>query len=397
MSKQAMISIAAAGCLLIAPVLAYAESNAEKLQRIQTELQNKQQDVQQQEQTKQLLEQGISQLQQELDALGSSIAKNTQDLAAILKQKQQTETALEKQQEQAAKLQQQVDQRQKVINERLVTLQEQPHTNFIAEMLIDSRSLGDLLENLYSIRLIIDSDKKILEEQLQDQNALQQETLAITEKQLELQTYANNLQLKQQELESNKQKQAELLAAMHQQLSQTTEELASAQEAADILQAQKAAVQKEMAEEQLNTPSSSSSAAPSAQSGRFIKPAAGDYTSGFGPRWGRMHYGLDIAKPGYVSVCAAAGGTVIRAYHSATYGNVVFLSHRINGQTYTTVYAHLSSYNVATGQSVSQGQQIGVMGSTGDSTGQHLHFELHVGEWNLAKSNAVDPKPYLEP
>ncbi|OUB85373.1 peptidase M23 [Bacillus thuringiensis serovar medellin] len=128
----------------------------------------------------------------------------------------------------------------------------------------------------------------------------------------------------------------------------------------------------------------------------FIKPAAGSYSSGFGKRDGHMHYGLDIAASGNVPVVAAADGIATRSYYSASYGNVVFISHNINGQTYTTVYAHLNSRSVSVGQSVKQGQQIGIMGNTGQSEGQHLHFEIHKGEWNDQKSNAVDPKLYIK-
>ena len=67
------------------------------------------------------------------------------------------------------------------------------------------------------------------------------------------------------------------------------------------------------------------------------------------------------------------------------------ISHSINGQTYTTVYAHLNSRSVGNMQTVSKGQVIGYMGNTGDSFGQHLHFELHRGGWNAAKSNAINP------
>ncbi|PFA86228.1 SH3 domain-containing protein [Bacillus cereus] len=130
------------------------------------------------------------------------------------------------------------------------------------------------------------------------------------------------------------------------------------------------------------------------QSG-FIKPAEGRYTSGFGKRGGQMHYGQDIVASGNVPIIAAADGEVIRSYYSESYGNAVFISHNINGKNYTTVYAHLSSRAVSGGQKVKQGQKIGIMGNTGQSEGQHLHFEIHTGEWNGQKSNAVDPKPYI--
>ncbi|EOP91554.1 hypothetical protein IGM_01968, partial [Bacillus cereus HuB4-4] len=127
----------------------------------------------------------------------------------------------------------------------------------------------------------------------------------------------------------------------------------------------------------------------------FIKPAEGRYTSGFGKRGGQMHYGQDIVASGSVPIVAAADGEVIRSYYSESYGNAIFISHNINGKNYTTVYAHLSSRAVSAGQKVKQGQKIGIMGNTGQSEGQHLHFEIHIGEWNGQKSNAVDPKPYI--
>ncbi|WP_242267484.1 SH3 domain-containing protein [Bacillus cereus group sp. BfR-BA-01352] len=127
----------------------------------------------------------------------------------------------------------------------------------------------------------------------------------------------------------------------------------------------------------------------------FIQPAVGRYTSRFEKRGGQMHHGLDIAASGIVPVVAAAEGVVTRSYYSTSYGNVVFISHNINGQTYTTVYAHLKSRSVTAGQKVKQGQQLGIMGNTGQSEGQHLHFEIHKGEWNAQKSNAIDPKIYI--
>lgn len=129
----------------------------------------------------------------------------------------------------------------------------------------------------------------------------------------------------------------------------------------------------------------------SADSIYFIKPAEGTVTSGFGMRWGKMHYGIDIAKSGTVEVKASYGGTVTSSYYSDSYGNVVFVRHNINGQTFETVYAHLRNRAVSVGDKVSRGQFLGYMGNTGNSSGQHLHFEVHKGTWNSSKSNAIDP------
>lgn len=120
-------------------------------------------------------------------------------------------------------------------------------------------------------------------------------------------------------------------------------------------------------------------------------------TSYFRPPHRPNHNGIDIAEVGTHQIFAAAAGTVTRSYRSDSYGECIFILHSINGQTWETVYAHMrsGSRRVSVGQKVSRGQTIGIMGNTGNSTGQHLHFELHRGRWNANKTNAVDPLNYL--
>ena len=111
-----------------------------------------------------------------------------------------------------------------------------------------------------------------------------------------------------------------------------------------------------------------------------------------------MHHGIDIGKNGRkgdVHVVAAEAGTVIRSYYSPTYGNTVMISHNVDGQVITTLYAHLENRLVTDGQRVDKGQLLGYMGNTGRSFGAHLHFEVHEGPWNNAKSNSVDPLRYI--
>ncbi len=113
---------------------------------------------------------------------------------------------------------------------------------------------------------------------------------------------------------------------------------------------------------------------PSRGSGTFIWPASGGYVSSqMGTRWGRTHQGIDIARPSSFAIVAADNGVVTTTGRHSTYGNRVVITHN-NG--YETLYAHLSSIDVKVGQTVPQGTKIGVMGSTGRSTGVHLHFEV---------------------
>ena len=115
-------------------------------------------------------------------------------------------------------------------------------------------------------------------------------------------------------------------------------------------------------------------------------PAGGVVTSGFGPRWGRMHQGIDIAAASGTPVYAAAGGVVIQAGFNGGYGNWVVIDH---GSGLSTVYAHHTSLTVSSGQRVSAGTQVGFMGSTGNSTGPHVHFEVRIN------GTPYDPLIYL--
>ncbi|RCW64528.1 M23 family metallopeptidase [Saliterribacillus persicus] len=115
---------------------------------------------------------------------------------------------------------------------------------------------------------------------------------------------------------------------------------------------------------------------PSQGSGQFQWPAVGGYISSHvGPRWGSQHNGIDIAGVSNRSILAADHGVVRSAgWHNGGYGNQIVIDHN-NG--YRSSYSHLASISVSAGQSVERGQKIGVMGTTGRSTGIHLHFEIY--------------------
>lgn len=108
---------------------------------------------------------------------------------------------------------------------------------------------------------------------------------------------------------------------------------------------------------------------------RLDWPCWGGVESYFGMRWGRMHEGIDIGAPYGCEVGAAAGGTVVFAGWDGGYGRAVEIAH---GGGFSTKYAHLSAIYVSTGERVERGEIIGLVGSTGYSTGPHLHFEVRV-------------------
>lgn len=126
---------------------------------------------------------------------------------------------------------------------------------------------------------------------------------------------------------------------------------------------------------------------PSLESLFLQNPTRGTLTSRFGERWNRQHRGIDIGAPAGTPITAAEGGTVIYAqYNAGGYGNLVKVSH---GSGIETWYAHCSQLLVSEGDVVEKGEEIGLVGSTGNSTGNHLHFEVRID------GEAIDPLFYV--
>lgn len=120
--------------------------------------------------------------------------------------------------------------------------------------------------------------------------------------------------------------------------------------------------------------------------GDFVRPGDGRLTSSFGRRWGRLHAGIDLAAGTGSTVRAAGAGTIASAGMENGYGNCVRIKH---ADGTVTVYAHMSALIVKSGQRVAAGQQVGREGSTGHSTGPHLHFEVRID------GTPIDPIPWL--
>lgn len=214
------------------------------------------------------------------------------------------------------------------------------------------------------------------------------------------------------ELEAVREARAEVLAEAERVLEERAEALAALESQADRLMAQREELEAEEAEiqqliqqqqeaarraeeerrqAQESTSSTSPDPAPApapppSSSGCYAWPASGAVTSEYGPRWGRMHRGIDIDGDTGDALYAAQSGTVTYAGYYSGYGNLTLISH---SDGVTTAYAHQSSFGVSEGQTVSRGQYIGAMGATGNVTGSHLHFETRTS------SGAVNPRRYL--
>ncbi len=151
----------------------------------------------------------------------------------------------------------------------------------------------------------------------------------------------------------------------------------------------KAAADKAAAKAAADKAAADAAAAAAAPKPAWVAPMANyELTSCYGPRWGTEHQGIDFAEPENGQELAAAAGTVaIAGWNDGGYGNMVVIDHGNN--TYT-LYGHANTVLVSAGQHVEPGQPVALEGSTGDSTGPHLHFEVWNGMWNR-----IEPAAFL--
>ena len=247
---------------------------------------------------------------------------------------------------------------------------------------------GEALEALLNSDSLVEIDNKI---ELMGVAAQENTTTLIRYGRLRITIEAQHRELfaEQQVLEDTRDEQADILASLdkdHDELRVTLAELERridkkhAHE--EILAKQEAELEQDILAAQVGR----AVAARGVSRQGFIWPLNGNITSYYGPRWGRMHTGIDIDGTSGQPVVASKAGRVIVASGYGGYGNAVVIDH---GGGVATLYAHLSGFNVSEGDSVSQGAVVGYVGCTGSCTGDHLHFEVRIN------GSPVDPLDFL--
>ncbi|HZQ66746.1 MAG TPA: peptidoglycan DD-metalloendopeptidase family protein [Gaiellaceae bacterium] len=273
------------------------------------------------------------------------------------------------------------------MNARLVAAYETQPPDTLA-VVLSARSFGELLDSFDYIRAIADYDRRVVDEvtsskrQVAKALARTRAARATVSRQAEVVAVrVHQARVLREELIAS---QGRLEEARRQKKvsldSLSASERADASEI-DALQAVSASLAAKIQAAQAHSTVRRASSA----SG-FVWPVNAGLTSPFGWRWGRMHEGVDLGAAYGTPILAAAAGTVIYAGWMGGYGNLVVIDH---GGGLSTAYGHQSRIAVAVGQAVAQGQVIGYVGSTGHSTGPHLHFEVRVD------GQPVDPLGYL--
>lgn len=346
----------------------------------------------------------------EMKRIDFSISDTNDSIREKTAKMEETKVQIAKLQADVKTIQERIRKRNELLKERVRNYQETGGMVNYLDVLMGSTSFSDFVDRANAVATIMQADQDILRQHEADKKELEAKQTKVEQELASVQSMLKDLQKMNAQLNAQREEKNKLLASLQQQEKEIHEDVLDLSEQEQILAAQEAAVQKAIKLEQrriaeaaaaaakptTNSGGGGSVAAPPVSSGNWTRPAAGIISSGFGTRPGfrpgEFHYGVDIANhAANVPVVAAADGVVIRAAYSNSYGNYVIITHSLNGKIYTTVYAHQQRLLVSSGAEVSKGQQIGIMGSTGDSTGQHLHFEIHIGQWVKNTVNAVDP------
>ena len=293
---------------------------------------------------------------------------------------------------------------------RVRAMEENGTLNYLA-MILKANNLGELLSAIDDIGEIMQSDRKLEDAYIQAREVTEEVKAEYEEYRAEINGKQDALRREKMQLEAELEEASQLLLSIQQDLENRQAEYdaimaeeerteAAIDKLVAQLEAERAEAARRAAEEaariaaeQGGGSSSGGGAAYAGATGSFVFPVASYVyiSSRFGERvhpiTGELknHNGMDIASNMGTTVYAADGGKVVLAEWYGGYGNCIMIDH---GNGYKTLYGHLSSIGVSEGQSVSQGAVIGAVGSTGNSTGPHLHFEVY------ANDSRIDPEQF---
>lgn len=396
--------------------------NKQEQSSIQSEISTLDKSISETEQKIATKESEITSLQGEISSLEQKVTEIETEIAELHDQIDQLNEEVEE-------VTERMERREGILRERLRSMHFSGGSVTFLEVLFGAKNFTDLISRVTAVNTIMKQDKVLIEEHQEDKLTLEANRKQVQENRDQLQENRTELVAKKEEIEETKQQVEEeksnLLALKHDLASQSKEKESllaklqqeekvlreyeiSLEEEQKVIAAQAAAIEraKQLEQEekkrlqQLGNQAGNNEYNPKGDK-IFLRPTTGKYSSGFGMRFHpiyedyRMHYGTDIANSAGTRVNAAAPGIVTHAGWLSDYGRTVIITHSINGVTYATLYAHLNRISVTNGQMVKAGAQIGLMGSTGNSTGPHLHFEVHKGGYAGYGENAVNPMPYI--
>lgn len=431
MKKSSSMLLAVAVLTLLAPVAVSAES-------IDTKIQEQDRKINSLSSEKADAEKAIAETE-------ASIKKLETQVADLLKKKVDTEKEVSELNDEIVALTLAIEKRMEKIEDQARSTQINQTSSSIMTAILDAESITDAVTRSITYTKLVTANNEIANAQKADQESLKEKKAEVDKKLVEINKTTESLKTKTESLESAKfeqeiqknqlaasletetgkkeqfvkqKEEAERLKAEQERLAkEQAEKLAKlAKEQADqaAAEAAKAAKAAEEASKQPDVPTSNGGDAGSGSNGNSgggivtpppvtLPPSSSGFqlpvtsytlTSGFGSREdptgssGNSHMGIDMANVSGTPIMASRGGVVVASGYEPGAGEHVIIQHD-NG--YYTYYMHLSVRTASVGQNLSAGQVLGLMGTTGNSTGVHLHFGISTGLW----SGYVNPAPFL--
>ncbi len=318
---------------------------------------------------KTLLEQQINATQAEINTIAAQIAKYDELIAQKQEELSQAEAEEQAQYE--------------LFCERVRYMEEQGEVSYWS-ILFSSKDFADLLDNAMMVEEIMDYDNQVMDQLIALREQIEEDKAELESARQAQQAAKEEQEAAQANLKSQEAEVSALIDQLAAQEDQLEAEEAKLQAAANAADAEIAAAERELAAQINNVVSESG----------FMWPLPGYYnlSSLFAgrihPITGKPqhHTGIDIPAPSGTDILAAKSGVVTTSTYNNSYGNYVVVSH---SDGTSTLYAHMSRRGVSKGEVVSQGQYIGDVGTTGSSTGNHLHLEVRVN------GSRVDPTQYF--
>ncbi len=329
----------------------------------------------------------IGRLQGDISVLQARQAKIQGDLDAKRAELARIQARLRAERARLVRLRARLAEARAALSERLVALFKADKPDVVT-VVLEAEGFADLLSRTEFMQRVSEQDARILDVVRKAKADATATAKRLDRLEARGQKVAATIMARRDEVAAVKGQLVERRDAYASVRSDKQASLASVRESRQNLEGDLAALEKEQAKIQaaLQAATGGPSAGPIRQgSGALIYPVNGPIVSPFGPRWGRLHAGIDIAVPAGTPIRAADSGKVVLLGWTGGYGNYTCISHG----SLSTCYAHQSRYATSQGANVSKGQVIGYIGCTGSCFGDHLHFETRVN------GSPVDPMGYL--
>ena len=356
----------------MAPVLAVTQAEIDKLKNEANDLGNQKKELE--AKLKELAGDKAKVLEQK-KVLDQQIANTSAQIGNVEAQIADYASLITPTEEELADAEKREEAQYELFCQRVRAMEESGEVSYWS-VLFGASSFTDMLARLDDVNEVMEADQKVIDDLKTLQVEITEKKEQLEDSKAEREAAKADLVSKKSELDKQRKQAISLVNEINDNEQENKETLAALDAEEDRILAEALRLSKKLAEEQAAAGKSQQS-----NPGGYIWPVDSRYiTSTVGGRTSpggigsTNHKGTDIGRVGYTSpIYAAKSGTVIVSQYSSSYGNYVVISH---GSGNTTLYGHMSSRKVQAGQYVNQGDVIGITGSTGHSTGPHLHFEI---------------------